>query len=85
MKLRCPRCGKVYEVDGAPPENPGGLGARAGWTCIFCTDEPPAHVRIQYAAALKNPFAACWHPVYLEPYDGNDQPCFAIFRDQGAT
>jgi hypothetical protein len=79
MKLQCPRCRRVYECTGEPTQNPGGLGARAGWTCIGCVDEPPRRVRVAYAKAAGNLFAACWIPVYLEPYKGDAEPDFTYF------
>ncbi len=53
------------------------MGAKDGWTCIFCTDEPSLEEREAWAARNEAAaWSACWRPVYLEPYDGPEEADF---------
>lgn len=78
MRWQCPKCQLVYETRGEPTQNPGGLGAEAGWTCTFCVTEPSQETKVAFAAQHGSPLARCWHPIYLRPYDGDRETDFTI-------
>jgi hypothetical protein len=78
-KAKCPRCGLVYACKGEPTKNPGGMGAKDGWTCTFCVDDPPLEEKQQALGPDAPAWANCWHPVYLEPYDGPKEADFEQF------
>jgi hypothetical protein len=53
------------------------MGAEDGWTCTFCVDDPSQEEKQAWAQRVGAPsWANCWHPVYLEPYDGPKEADF---------
>lgn len=85
MRWQCPKCKLVYETRGEPTQNPGGLGAKAGWTCTFCVTEPSQEQRVAFAEKHGSPFAACWHPTYLVSYEGDKPTDFTISQAKPGT
>jgi len=80
MTFRCPRCARTFRWVGPPTQNPGGLGAKPGHTCVFCVDEATGAERQAFAQTAGSPFANPWHPVYLEPCDNVGEADFLITR-----